>query len=137
MMVTEWMAGALILTGSFLVLVATIGLLRLPDVLCRSHAVGKAMTLGVSLLLIALFFIEPVREQGFRILLILIFQFLTIPISAHLLCRLALQKDVARWKKRPMDRHDSAKADESRVLEDGSDGKNVDKKSERDKRAHG
>lgn len=106
----EILAGTLLLLGSFMVLIAAIGLLRLPDVLCRSHAVGKALTLGVSLLLLALFCDLEIRQQGFRVVLILIFQFLTIPISAHLLCRLALRRDIARWKKRPTDRHDRPSA---------------------------
>ncbi len=106
MSVLEIVAGVLLVAGSFMVFIAAIGLLRLPDVLCRSHAVGKALTLGVSLLLLALFCDLQIQQQSFRVFLILAFQFLTIPISAHLLCRLALRRNIPRYKERPMDRHD-------------------------------
>ena len=39
--------------GTFLTVVACVGLLRFPDVFCRMHAAGKAGTLGVSLLIVA------------------------------------------------------------------------------------
>ena len=41
------------LVGTFLIVVACLGLLRFPDVFCRMHAAGKAGTLGVSLLIVA------------------------------------------------------------------------------------
>lgn len=51
---SELLTATLVLTGSLLILVAATGLVRLPGVLCRSHAVAKAMTLGIFLMLFGL-----------------------------------------------------------------------------------
>lgn len=86
--ILEVLIAAALLTGTFLTLVACIGLLRFPDVFCRMHAAGKAGTLGVSLILLAvgIFFIDspsvPVRA-AFAVF----FQFLTTPAATHLLAR--------------------------------------------------
>ncbi|MEI8191117.1 MAG: monovalent cation/H(+) antiporter subunit G, partial [candidate division NC10 bacterium] len=45
----EILIAALCLLGTFLIVLACIGLVRFPDVFCRMHAAGKAGTLGVVL----------------------------------------------------------------------------------------
>ena len=85
-----------LLAGSALTLVATIGILRLPDVLCRAHALTKAMTMGISLLLLALW-IHMGEEVGLKVAIAIIFQFLTIPVSGHLLGLIVLRKQMPRW----------------------------------------
>ena len=49
----ELLAAVMMILGTFLTVVACVGLLRFPDVYCRMHAAGKAGTLGVSLLILA------------------------------------------------------------------------------------
>ena len=95
-MIREILSSILLLAGSGLTLIATIGILRFPDVLCRAHALTKAMTLGIMLLLVALW-ISLGREVGLKVLLAIGFQFLTIPISGHLLGLIVLKKKVPRW----------------------------------------
>lgn len=92
-----------LLTGVGLMMTAAIGLLRLPDVLCRSHAVAKASALGIFLLLIAMWMRLAADVSGLKLLLAIIFQMLTIPVSSHLVGMLAQEKNVARWKERPPD----------------------------------
>jgi len=53
MTVTELFVLIVATVGVILLLISSIGILRLPDVLSRMHAVGKAATLGVSALLIS------------------------------------------------------------------------------------
>jgi len=91
--------------GTLFILVAGIGLLRLPDVLCRSHAVAKAMTLGIILMFVGLYLHLSQGESGtgLKILLAISFQLLTVPVSSHLLCQLAKEKDLPRWRKRAVD----------------------------------
>jgi multicomponent K+:H+ antiporter subunit G len=77
----------LIVIGAAFVLISAIGLVRLPDALSRLHAPTKAATLGVgSLLLASALYFGSLHE-----LLVLIFLFLTAPISAQLLGRLNSQ----------------------------------------------
>jgi multicomponent Na+:H+ antiporter subunit G len=89
---------ALVLTGSLLILVAAIGVLRLPDVLCRSHAVAKAMTLGIFLMLFGLWVHLEGEAASLKILLAIFFQVVTIPVASHLVGLLALKKNLPRWK---------------------------------------
>ncbi len=77
------------IVGTFLMVVASIGLLRFPDIFCRMHAAGKAGTLGVSLIILAavFFFVPTSVGVVIRGLLAIAFQFLTTPAATHLLAR--------------------------------------------------
>lgn len=91
----------LIGSGALLMLTAAIGLVRLPDVLCRSHALAKALTLGIFLMLLGLWVAVGERQTALKILLAIFFQLVTIPVSSHLIGLLALKKNLPRWKARP------------------------------------
>jgi multicomponent Na+:H+ antiporter subunit G len=54
--VTEGLTAALVMTGAGFFLAGSIGLIRLPDVLSRLHAVTKADNLGLGLTLLGLAF---------------------------------------------------------------------------------
>ncbi|MEM1157042.1 MAG: monovalent cation/H(+) antiporter subunit G [Verrucomicrobiota bacterium] len=95
----------LLVTGTVWILLACLGLLRLPDLLCRSHAMGKAMTLGITLILLAVALQLGAEKAGLKVLLAILFQFLTIPVAGHLVSLLAYRKNMPRWRHRPMDRH--------------------------------
>lgn len=82
--------------GSLVVLVSMVGILRLPDVFCRAHALGKGMTLGTGLILISLWMDLEVQVSGLKIIAAVLFQFISLPVASHLLARLALEKDVKR-----------------------------------------
>jgi len=89
----------LFLGGAFFMIVAAVGVAKLPDVYCRAHAVGKAMTLGVILLLLALgVLVEAVA--WWKVALAIAFQLATIPVASHLFCLVAYRKRVRRWSAR-------------------------------------
>src|SRR5690606_29172402 len=72
----------LALVGAAFVLLAGIGVLRLPDLYARMHAATKASTLGIALVGIAA---ALALEQGSaRALLAIVFIFITAPAAAHL-----------------------------------------------------
>ncbi|MEF0939769.1 monovalent cation/H(+) antiporter subunit G [Rhizobium sp. BR 362] len=79
----------LLLTGALFSLIASIGIVRLPDLYSRMHAASKAGTVGSGLLLLAV----GVHSQDLpilaRALAGFVFFVLTAPISAHLLSRAA------------------------------------------------
>jgi multicomponent Na+:H+ antiporter subunit G len=81
----------LFLSGSFIILSSAVGILKFPDVFCRSHAVGKGFTLGIMLLLLGLWLCLNDEKAGIKILIILVFQFMTIPVASHILGLLAYQ----------------------------------------------
>ena len=85
----------MMLTGTFLTVVACVGLLRFPDVFCRMHAAGKAGTLGVSLLIVApmIFFAADESWVPLRGALAILFQFMTTPAATHILARASYVSD--------------------------------------------
>ncbi len=99
----EIVQGSLIVAGVLLLLVAGIGLLRLPDPLCRSHAVAKAVSLGISLILLGAWVKLGEAGAGMKLLLAILFQLATMPVASHLLARAAYEKNLPRWRERPMD----------------------------------
>ena len=74
---------ALILAGSFFILVAAIGILRFKDLYSRLHAGTKAPSFGIFLLLagISIYFNTPAVYV--KSLFIIVFVYLTAPLSAH------------------------------------------------------
>ena len=70
--------------GSFLIVVASIGVVRFPDFYSRIHAAGKVDTLGQSLILLALIIYEGFSPLSLKIFLIIILIYLINPSATHL-----------------------------------------------------
>lgn len=89
--------------GAIFILLASIGMLRMPDFYLRVSVTTKAVTLGSGLILIAatLYF----QEIGVtsRVLAIILFLLLTAPVAAHLIGRAAYISGVKLWDKSVMD----------------------------------
>lgn len=94
----DWIVNALLLIGAAFMLIAGIGLLRLPDVFMRISAVSKALTLGVGCCLLALSLHFQETGVTARALLIIGFFFLTSPVSAHVISRAAYIIGAPLWK---------------------------------------
>jgi multicomponent Na+:H+ antiporter subunit G len=77
----------LLLAGAVLILLAAVGVVRFDDVLARMHALTKASTLGVLLVLVgpALHLHDP--NDVTSLVLAAGLQVLTMPVSAHLIGR--------------------------------------------------
>lgn len=86
----------LMVAGAVVILIAMIGLLRFPDVFCRSHALGKGFTLGLTLLLLGFWMDPETQVSGLKILAAILFQFITLPVASHLLARLSYEKNLPR-----------------------------------------
>lgn len=83
--------------GIFFVLVAAVGAVKLPDLYCRAHALGKAMSLGLILTLAGYWVMAAPAGSWWKILVAIVFQLVTIPVSGHLFCVIAYRKRVRRW----------------------------------------
>ncbi|MDK0522837.1 monovalent cation/H(+) antiporter subunit G [Streptomyces sp. ML-6] len=84
------MAGAvLVLVGAAVCLLGVIGMLRLPDVLSRSHAATKPQTLGMLLTLAGVALRLRSGMDLATLALIGFFQLMTSPVAAHLVARSA------------------------------------------------
>lgn len=77
--------------------VATIGLLRFPDLYTRMHAVTKAGTLGIGLILVAAAVAFGTLSLAARALVALVFVLLTAPVSAHMIGRAGYLGGVSLW----------------------------------------
>jgi multicomponent Na+:H+ antiporter subunit G len=85
-----------VLGGLFFLCVAGVGILRLPDVYCRAHALGKALTLGVILLLIG-YGLSVEGVAWWKIGVAVVFQLVSTPVASHLLCLIGYRRGVPRW----------------------------------------
>jgi multicomponent Na+:H+ antiporter subunit G len=101
----EFFTSLLILGGALWILTSAIGAVRLPDVLCRSHAVAKALTLGISLMLLGGWLHLGAGVAGTKVVLVVFFLIITIPVASHLIALLAYRQKVPRWRERPIEDH--------------------------------
>lgn len=88
--------GGLILLSAFLSMAAGIGILRFPDVLTRLHAATKPQVLGLAVVLLAIVLRVPTWGVVSTAVLIMTFQLLTQPMTAHMLGRAAYRSDHVR-----------------------------------------
>ncbi len=96
--VQNYLAGILIIIGAAFALIASIGLLRLPEFYTRMHAASKAGTLGSGVMLVALAVYTNETAIATRALAGFVFFLLTAPISAHLLAKAAYGAGYPLWK---------------------------------------
>ncbi|WP_136707376.1 monovalent cation/H(+) antiporter subunit G [Agromyces sp. H66] len=89
--------GALILLSGFLSMAAGVGVLRFPDVLTRLHAGTKPQVLGLAVVLLAIVLRVPTWGVLSTVVLIMAFQLLTQPMTAHMLGRSAYRSDHVRF----------------------------------------
>jgi len=75
--------------GAFFFLVGTVGLIRLPDAFTRMHATTKCDTLGAGMILVALMFHQGLDMISLKLLVVLIFIWLTNPTAAHIIAKAA------------------------------------------------
>ena len=88
------LSGCFILLGVLALLIGALGLLRLPDVYCRIHAVGMIDTAGASFIILGLAIHEGVSLVTVKLLFIGIFLFFTSPIATHAVAQVAHKSGV-------------------------------------------
>ena len=82
----------LCLAGGVTIIIAAIGILRLPDPLSRQHASTKAGTVAVMLVVVGTMMIVQETEWTWRLLVILLLLFVTLPLASHALARAAYRE---------------------------------------------
>ena len=88
--VLDFLSWSLIATGSVMLIIGAIGIVRLPDLFARMHAAGIIDTMGVGAIMLGLMF-----QAGFTIVtvklgLVIIFIMFTSPTATHALARASL-----------------------------------------------
>lgn len=99
-MIGELLIAILVLLGALFCGLGAFGLVRLPDVYLRSHAATKSATLGVLCVLtgVFLFFFFYIEVVSIKLLLGIVFVFITSPVAGHLNGRAAYRSGVPLWK---------------------------------------
>lgn len=96
---TDIIIGVLCTIGALAILVAAIGILRMPDFYLRLSVTVKAATLGGGLLLLsAAFYFPDEVSVTTKALAIVFFLILTAPVAAHLIARTAYLIKTEQWK---------------------------------------
>ncbi|MGD9046380.1 MAG: monovalent cation/H(+) antiporter subunit G [Desulfobacterales bacterium] len=94
---SEMVISLLLVVGSFFMLVAGLGMLRMPDLFLRMSCSTKAATIGVGTLLFALALYFANLGVATRALATIGFIFLTAPVGAHRIGRIAYLVGVELW----------------------------------------
>jgi multicomponent Na+:H+ antiporter subunit G len=75
--------------GLIFFMVGTVGILRFKDVFTRAHSAAKCDTLGAMLSLTALIIYNGVNWVSLKIILIIIFVWITNPTATHIITNVA------------------------------------------------
>ncbi len=89
-----------IVAGLFFLIVGAIGVIRLPDVFSRSHAVSLTDSLGAFLMLVGIALNEGLGINMLKILLVLALLYILNPVVAHATIRAAYRSDLKPWQKK-------------------------------------
>ncbi len=89
--------------GAIFILLAAVGILRMPDLYLRISVTTKAATLGVGLILLCVAAYFGEASITTRALAIIFFLLLTAPVGAHLIGRASYFVNTPLWKKSVMD----------------------------------
>jgi multicomponent Na+:H+ antiporter subunit G len=94
----------LLVVGTLFMLIAAIGLVRMPDLFLRMSAATKASTLGILCMLCATALHFGDMVIALRVLAIASFLYLTAPIAAHMIGRAAsADPKVSLWEETVVD----------------------------------
>ncbi|RED64259.1 MULTISPECIES: monovalent cation/H(+) antiporter subunit G [Cohnella] len=89
--IIETIVVVMVIIGTLMNTLSSLGFIRLPDVYNRSHAATKSITLGILFILLGTFIHFLFVDDYFsvRLLLGIVFVFLTAPVTGHLIVRSA------------------------------------------------
>ena len=104
-MIREIIGMIFILLGIMFDFFGVLGLVRLPDVYNRLQAATKCVTFGSAGILFGVFIIQGFNNFGFKVLLGILFIFLTSPVSAHAISRAAHRSKIPLAKESVVDQY--------------------------------
>jgi multicomponent Na+:H+ antiporter subunit G len=95
---TEFIIIILMALGSALMLLAGVGVMRMPDLFTRMHVATKSATLGVGCILFAVAIFFGDLAVFTRAFLVVLFFLLTAPVGAHLIGRAGYIVGLPLWE---------------------------------------
>ena len=88
-MLVDVLSGLFIALGVIALLIGSLGLVRLPDLFSRTHAVGMMDTAGAGFIILGLIIHEGFTLVSVKLALVGIFLFFTSPIATHAVAQVA------------------------------------------------
>lgn len=101
-----------VFVGSTFILLASIGIARMPDVFTRMQPATKAAILGAGSLLMAVAVHFNELAVTARVLLIIGFIVLTAPVAAHAIAKAAYSSGTELWEGTITDEMDQSRSDD-------------------------
>jgi multicomponent Na+:H+ antiporter subunit G len=95
----ELIASILLVVGAGFMLIASLGMVRMPDLMTRMHATTKAGVLGAGLMLIGVALIFADIAVTARMIAIIAFVVITAPVAAHAIGRASYFVGVPLWSR--------------------------------------
>lgn len=95
----EILSSVFIIIGVFFMLVASIGMIRLPDFYIRISAITKTSTIGLGFVLLGVSVYFNTLEVVLKALGVIFFIVLTSPASAHITAKAATFIKIPFWEK--------------------------------------
>ncbi|MBI1992810.1 MAG: monovalent cation/H(+) antiporter subunit G [Deltaproteobacteria bacterium] len=100
---SDIISGVLLLAGATFMLLAAVGVVRMPDLFTRMQTTTKSATLGAGSMLLAAALYFGDLGVTTRALAVISFLFLTAPVAAHMIGRAAYFVGVPLWKETIVD----------------------------------
>ena len=88
-MLLSWLSGISLLLGTAALIVGALGLVRLPNLFSRIHAVGMMDTAGVALITLGMLIHEGFSLISVKLAVVGVFLFFTSPIATHAVAQVA------------------------------------------------
>jgi multicomponent Na+:H+ antiporter subunit G len=85
----SWLSGGALLLGTAALLVGALGLVRLPNLFSRIHAVGMMDTAGVAFITLGMLIHEGFSLVSVKLAVVGVFLFFTSPIATHAVAQVA------------------------------------------------
>jgi multicomponent Na+:H+ antiporter subunit G len=122
---TAAFAGFFLIVGAAFMLLAAVGVLRMPDLLTRLQATSKATTLGVGCLMIGVAIHFGEFGTVLRACVIVVLFFVTAPISAHVIARAAYLLGSGLWDRTIIDELEGRYDETTHRLRSDTNGRTV------------
>jgi multicomponent Na+:H+ antiporter subunit G len=92
-LIVDAFSAVLVIAGAFFYIAGTVGLLRLPDIYTRLHALTKADNLGLGLIILGLLPQAPGPLYAAKLVLLWLLVLVAGATGAHLIAKRALRRD--------------------------------------------
>lgn len=105
-LVQEIVSTIFIIAGAIFIMIASLGILRLPDFYIRMSAITKAGTMGVGLIAVGIAVYFNNFDISTKAFVIISFMLLTAPVAAHIIARAAYKQGIPFWGQNLVDELD-------------------------------